>query len=446
MRNYNINMEDWLVSEADIPPSTGSQDPTASGTPGMDAFNPQDPEPYQNQDGNQNPDDPNNQNDPDNPKNQNDQEDDDNIDNDPQHPHMPDEEEKVSNFETWRNGYLKESIKGNTQKLIDLIHQIRDKNGFNAYQRKFIEDNWNIQLLRQNSNIEKASSEIRRNLKNQIDKHNPATSVVGNMTAILETMPLLNNLFIKISGYGGLKSDIHRKLISALIGGVQVGSGALNEDIVYNEADYSILISSRFNSDWGDIYLGNWSLKTSDPERYLSEPELKRLEEGSPEERDVLKRRVILESIADQFKTRAFVINIVGEDGTIYTIGLDLGGCIKSAYVDGKLIIKTSINEASEGMLTDDGKIISFMDLDIYYAKETGEQKDDGTPEVKEIPFIQKKGNQLFFSADLKIVKEASDSLQGLIFKEMPYTGNPSDLSVISRCVYSTSELLARQC
>jgi len=256
----------------------------------------------------------------------------------------------------------------------------------------------------------------------------------------------LNNMFIKISGYGGIKADIHRKFIASLIGGVQVGSGAINEDIVYNETDYSILASTRFNSDWGDIYLGNWSLKTTDPERYLSEPELKRMEEGSPEERDVLKRRVILESISNQFKTRSFIINVVGDDGTVYTVGLDLGGCIKSAYVEGRLIVKTSMNEASEGMLTDEGKIISFMDLDIYYAKETGEQKEDGSPEVKEIPFIQKRGGQLFLTVDVKTIKEASDSLQGLVFKETPYTGNPSDLSTTMRCVYTTSELLLRQC
>lgn len=438
MRNYDYNLEDWLLGEADIPASTGSPDPSVSGTPGMDAFTPQDQQnqgQYNQQNQNEVPQD---QNAP--------AEEDDNINDDPQNPDMPEKEEKVSNFETWKNTFLKESVKGNASKLLDLIHQVRDKEGFNAYQRKFIEDNWNIQLLRQNSNIERASNEIRKNLKNQIDKHNPSTSVVSNITSVLDTVPMLNNMFIKIGGYGGIKADIHRKFIASLIGGVQVGSGASNEDIVYNETDYSILISTRFNSDWGDIYLGNWSLRTTDPERYLSEPELKRMEEGSPEERDVLKRRVILESIASQFKTRSFLINVVGDDGTIYAVGLDLGGCIKSAYVEGRLIVKTTINEASEGMLTDEGKIISFMDLDIYYTKETGEQKEDGSPEVKEIPFIQKRGNQLFLTVDVKTIKEASDSLQGLVFKETPYTGNPSDLSVIMRCVYSTNELLLRQC
>lgn len=437
MRNYNYNLEDWLLDEADIPASTGSPDPNMSGNPGMDAFQPQDNQGQYTQQ---------NQNAVSNQASPVEDDQQDNIDDDPQHPDMPEEEEKVSNFETWKNGFFKESIKGNTLKLLEMIHHVRDKDGFNAYQRKFIEDNWNIQLLRQNSNIEKASNEIRRNLKNQIDKHNPATSVVSNIVSVLDTMPMLNNMFIKISGYGGIKADIHRKFIASLIGGVQVGSGAINEDIVYNETDYSILASTRFNSDWGDIYLGNWSLKTTDPERYLSEPELKRMEEGSPEERDVLKRRVILESISNQFKTRSFIINVVGDDGTVYTVGLDLGGCIKSAYVEGRLIVKTSMNEASEGMLTDDGKIVSFMDLDIYYAKETGEQKEDGSPEVKEIPFIQKRGGQLFLTVDVKTIKEASDSLQGLVYKETPYTGNPSDLSTMMRCVYTTSELLLRQC
>jgi hypothetical protein len=36
--------------------------------------------------------------------------------------------------------------------------------------------------------------------------------------------------------------------------------------------------------------------------------------------------------------------------------------------------------------------------------------------------------------------------MQGLVFKQMPYNGNPSDLKVLSRCVFSAQDLIFRQC
>jgi hypothetical protein len=86
------------------------------------------------------------------------------------------------------------------------------------------------------------------------------------------------------------------------------------------------------------------------------------------------------------------------------------------------------------------------MDLDIYYTKETGEQNDNGSPEVEELPFIEKRNGMLFLTAELKTIKEAATSMQGIVFKETPYNGNPSDLQVLTRCIYSSYDLLMRQC
>jgi hypothetical protein len=368
------------------------------------------------------------------------------ISQDPATPEMPEEKPEVDDFETWRNQYLVESIKGDTNKLVSMLSMVRDKEGLHSYQKKFVEDNYNIQLIRLNANVEKASQDIRRNVDTQLDKHNPATTVVNHMAATLETVPNLNNIFIKLNGYAALKSDLHRKYLAALLGAVQVGSGADSEDIIYNRKDCSIMISTRMNSEWGDVVLGNWSLKEDDPDHYLSESEKKRLEEGSPEEKSVLKRRIILDSIAHQYEERAFIINIVGDDGTIYTLGWDIAGSLKAAYSEGKIKVKTKTSENSEAMITDDGQIIPFMDLDIVYAKETGQQNEDGSPETKDLPFIEKRKGLLMLAADLNTIREASTSMQGIVFKETPYNGNPSDLQVLSRCVYTSHDLLMRTC
>ena len=368
------------------------------------------------------------------------------VSNDPQAPDMPEDKNKPADFESLKRQYIKESVKGDSNKLMDLLLQVRNKDGLGTYERKFVEDNWNILLLRQNSNIEKASKQIRNNVRNQLDRNNPATSLVAHISGVLETMPLLYTTFYKLNGYAGLKGDLHRKFIASLLGAVQVGSGQNNEDLIYNERDYSILLSTRYNSRWGDVMLGAWCLKEDDPDRFLSDPELKRLTEGSPEEREVLRRRLVIESIAELFETRAFIIQVAGDDGTLYTLGWDMASSLRSAYREGKFIVKTRKSDNSEAMIDDEGKILPLIDISIYYQKSTTNVDGDGKPIKNEVKFMERRDGQLFLTADLKTIRESANTLQGVVFKETPFNGNPSDLRVIQRCVYSSSDLLMRNC
>ena len=367
------------------------------------------------------------------------------VTEDPQAPDMPDQKGD-DDFEVWRSNYFKESIKGDTNALIDLLNEKRDKEDLEAIQRKFVDDNFDVQVLRQNSNIEKASKEIRKLLKEQLDQNNPSTSVVTHIYNTLSAVPQLNNIFIKLTGYHESKGGLHRKYIAALIGGVQVGSGANTEDIIYNEREYSIMISTRFHSEFGAVNLGNWALKEDDPKRFLSDPERKRLKEGSPDEKEALRHRLIIDSIAEQFKTRAFLVNVVGEDGTIYTLGWDVANALKAAFTEGKIKVTTRQSDNSEAMITDDGEIVPFVDVEIYYVKETGEQDEEGKPATEDLEFLERRNGILFLKATLQTIKHAATNLVGTIFKETPYNGNPSDLKTLKRCVYSAHDLLLRQC
>lgn len=365
------------------------------------------------------------------------------ISKDPHAPDMPSNKDP-EDFERWKNNYLKESIKGDAEKLIAMIHDVMDLD-LDAYPTKFIWDNLQIQFLRQNANIEKASKEVRKAIREQLDQNNPSVSVTNHIFNVLQQQPLLSNYFIKLEGLHGMKGDLHRKFIAAIIGGVQVGSGGNNEDVIFNDKEYSIRLSTRMNARWGMVDIGRWSLKEDDPERYLSEPELKRLEEGSPEEKDVLRRRIVMESIADFFKKRAFIANVVGKDGTVYMLGWDLSNSLRAAYTDGKLIVKTTAAENSEAMIDDEGAIIPFVEMKIMYERETGKLDADGRPEKEEHEFMVRRDGMLFLTAEFQIVKEAASSFQGIVLKEMPYSGNPSELKNIKKSVPSADEILSRR-
>jgi hypothetical protein len=368
----------------------------------------------------------------------------DDVNDDPQAPDIPDQKNDL-HFEEWRNQFFKESIKGNSNILIDLINQVRDRE-LESNQRKFVEDNLQIQFLRQQANVVQASKEIRKNVNEDLDRNNPANSLVKHIDEALQSQRLLVDNFIKITGYLGMKGDLHRKYLAALLGAVQVGSGASNEDIILNDNEYAVNLSTRIASDFGRFDLGTWTLKANDAERFLSDPELKRLENGSPEEREVLRHRIIIDSMVNRFVKRGFILTVVGDDGTLYNIGWDVATCLKASYVSGKLVVRTKNSDNSEVMFGANGMEVSIMDLDIRYVKETGETNAQGKPKKHDVPFIERRDGMLFLVAPLDVLQETANTLQGITVKEIPYQGNPSDLQTLTRCVYSATEMIMRQC
>jgi hypothetical protein len=366
------------------------------------------------------------------------------VSNDPAAPDMP-EEMSEQDFEQWKNLYFKESTKNDVNELIDLIRQVRDLE-LDSYPRKFVEDNLQICFLRQNANIDKACKEIRRLIKDSLDQNNPSVSLVNHIDNALQTMPELNNIFIKLKGLLGMKADMHRKFISSLLGAVQVGNGGNNEDVIYNERDYSIKISTRYNDRWGRVDLGKWCLQEDSPEKYLTEPEMHRLEEGSPEEKEALRHRIIIESIADTFRKRGFIINVADEDGTIRTLGWDLSTSLKSAFADGKLVVKNIQGDNSEAMISAEGDIIRLDTIKIKYVKQTDGVDENGKPAKEENEFMERIDGILFLTGQFNIIQEAASSFGGIVLKSTPYTGNPSDLQVLQRCVPNAPEILLKQC
>jgi hypothetical protein len=430
----NINEEAWLEDVPGIPPEMGVGSISGSVPQGqpdgpnnpMGAADPNIPQqgaPPQQQPQEQPPED---------------------ISQDPQYPEMPEEDED-KDFEQWKMDYFKQSIKGNPKELEEILLQVRDKD-LDANPSKFVEDNLQICFLRQHQDILLPSQEIRRLIKDQLDRNAPATSLVNYITETLSKYPLLNQVYIKFNGTGGGKQDLHRKFIGGLLGAVQVGSGAANEDIIFEETDYSIRISTRFNAKWGDVNLGKWSLREDDAERYLKPAEVQRLEGGSPEEKDVLRRRVIMESIAELYKDRAFIINVVGNDGNIQHLGLDLGNCLKTAYLDGKLVCRTKDNDNLDAFISEDGTITSIPHLTISYIKNADNVNDKGDIGTEELEFLDHRNGSLYLVATMDLVKESATVLNGMSFKETPWTGNPTDLKRIARCVFSVPEQLLRQC
>lgn len=417
-----INILDWLVK-------LEAEEPVANQAPTTDPNNPPQP-PIQNQGKPETP----------TPEPQ------DNVENDPPAPDQDEEDSSEKDFEQWRHDFCDLSIKGDLNEMMASIQQVDDREGLEFSQRRFINDNIQILLYRQEANIMAATKQVRNLIKEDLDRTNPGTTVMQHLTTIIEKDPLLINPLIKMTGLFASKGEYHRKYIAALLGAIQVGGGASKQDLMFFDKEYTINFSTRFATQYGEINLGKWSLKTDDPMRYLTEPEIDRLAEGSPEEKQTLRRRIIVESIGEKFKERAFLIHVVHPDGTIHAIGWDLGDSLLAAYKDGKLVVRGKQNSEKDAMISDTGEIIALVDVDLLFVKETGETDDDGNPEMVEVPFLERRDSVLYLVADFETLQESSNILNGMFFRQTPYNGNPSDVLQTSRCVPSMVEILNKRC
>lgn len=438
-RRNDPNVLEWLAEkerllEFDMPPTSGSPNTGGFGPPMSQPGQPSDPMGVNQQisqpgqdgtppdlDGVENPDD---------------------ITQDPQFPEMPELDDGGQDFEEWKIKYISTSKKGQPQELIDTIMGMRDRE-LEPNPRKFVEDNLQINYLRQNPLIYQPSAKIRNLLKQDVDRNLPATSILRHISSVLEEVPVVSDMFVKLLGCGGGKQDLHRKFIGSLLGAVQVGSGADNEDLVFQDSDHHIMISTRFNTKWGDIYIGPWSLVEDDPERFLKDSEMERLQGGSPEERDVLRRRVVIESIADKYKRRAFIITTISTDATIFHLAVDLGNCLQSGFLDGRLVVRSEDSDTREAFIDDDGNVVTIPELTIYYIRDVDQGMDKSTEEIE---FIRCRQGQLFLSAQADLLQECMSTLDGIVFKELPWRGNPTDFMRMSRCAPTADEILFRRC
>lgn len=347
-------------------------------------------------------------------------------------------------YEQWRHDFMEMAVKCDNEEIVNSLNSIRDHE-LEAHQRRFVEDNLQIFMFRRDANVLKASTEVRNLVKKDLDRTNPGTVLMQHLGEAFQKQPLLLQGLIKLAGTMAWKSDLHRKWLSAFLGAVQVGGGSVGKDIVYVEKEYDINISTRLAVQWGEINLGRWSLVSDDPQKYLKPDERTNLQEGSPEEKQVLRRKIIIKAISEHFRKRAFLIHVVTPDGTIYSLGWDLGNSLMDAYHSGKVVVRGNENESHEALIGDDGEIIPVIDYKLLFLKETGEVDDSGRPETEEVSFIERKDSILYLTADLETLKMASAGMSGIFFGSTPYGGNPAEILQLQRSVPSLYEIMSKQ-
>jgi hypothetical protein len=421
----NNNLQFWLEAEQPQMPQAPTSDPNAAGGVGS-------PPPQQAAT-------------PPNPGEDPSAGAEDDVTQDPQSmENPPDAEGGDKDYEQWKHDFMEAAVKADNEELINMLNAIRERN-LEASQRKFVEDNFQIFTFRRDANVLKASTLIRNNVKKDLDRTNPGTTLMQHFGEALQEQPLLYQGLIKLAGTFAWKQDLHRKWLASFFGAVQVGGGSTNKDIVFCGDEYDINMSTRFTTQFGEINIGKWNLVESDPKKYLKPDERETLTEGSPEEKQVLRRKIIIKAISETYRKRAFMVHVVTTDGTVYMLGWDIGNSLLDAYKEGKVVVRGQENEDKEILIGDEGEIIPVIDYSLLFVKETGEVDDSGRPETEEVPFIQRRDGTLYLVAELETLKTASAGMSGIFFQSVPYGGNPSDILQLQRSVPGLYEIIAKQ-
>lgn len=370
---------------------------------------------------------------------------------DPGTPDMPEEypqpqQSPGTQFEAWKKEFYRLAIKGEPMEMLNSLAKVRELDNLEIPQRRFVDDNFHILRFRQNPVIAEASGSIRKMIGDSLDRNRPGSAVMQYVySAVTEgKTPQLREIMAKFPAFHGTRGDYHRKYVASLLGAVQVGGGGSGNDLLYSGKDFSINISTRFYQEFGRIQLIDWALQKRDPEIVLSDSEREKLEDGSPEEKQVLRRRIVIESISRRLEGRSFLINVVETEGLAYYMGWDASEGLLSGYNEGKIVVRSKGPSDSEAMIDAQGDIVPVVNIDIFYLKDTGQTDEGGRPKFKEVPFMSRIDGQLYLTAAKETLRDLATGMSGLFFQEDPWVGQPQDLKLLQRSIPSLEEILMR--
>jgi hypothetical protein len=419
--------------------------------------------------------------------------------------------EPAINFDEEKIDYMDLAVQSKYGEMTDKLLEMRDIPGLTPGQYKFIEDNIQVLSLARDVDFAEARKKIYKQIKDSIGQlaepaeeqpaeEEPTESPVpeqepesipapespeqvppkegidnsdlktisegneelGEISGVeiysiiseeIERYEEIKNSMIKLPSFYSMKADLYRKMICAVSNGVQIGSGGTLEDIFIPlaEGGVGVKLCTRCYTDFGNIEIGEWSVKFNDPEKYLAEEELEKLNvSGSPEEKEILRKRVVIESVADKFTDKVYIILIVSpEDGSRTEIGFNFSKLLKQGWQNGIISVEFKANIGKGQAAIDvDGQLIDLQDIIIDYIHENPDELDEeGRPVKEKIEFIRQKSGSLYVT----ITREEFDlfineSVEGLFHQTKHPEFDKGQLTVIQRCVPDIKEILLKQC
>ena len=350
-------------------------------------------------------------------------------------------------FDLEKEEFKKLIADGKDEEAMDKLMGLRGQENIKPLDRKFIEDNLAVLSLAEDTNL----AEVREAIKKLANK-DEGTMVSSLLDEEINKSDTLKQVLIKMSNFGASKADMFRKVFACCVSGVQIGFGGTSPDIEKPKkvkkgeepaTEEPETYSTRCYSKFGTIEVGDWMPKPDDPEKFLTEEELARFRgEGSPNEQEALRQRIIIDSMIERFSGRDFVVLVSNyETGKCTLIQLNFVTFVKEGYTTGKIVPKISTDATTTASISTNGEWIPLSDIDLVYLKEDIEGKID------ELPFVKCTDSKIYLViSEYDFVSLSTDVSSGVFFQEYTYEADVESLRTIQRCVPDIKEMLLRKC
>ena len=176
------------------------------------------------------------------------------------------------------------------------------------WQRAFIDSNLSsVSLLHEGFVIE-AQKQIKR-------ISGSGGSNTSAFESLFDRIGELQDVFVRLSVAGPDRSNLLRQFMAAVLSGVVV-PGPVGGEVMMAQKKSDEVVSIRPNcyTTWGYVDLGPVTIDGKSMEDYLSESERDKINDGAPEERRVLRNRLLIEAISDQLGGANYYIVVINPE------------------------------------------------------------------------------------------------------------------------------------
>lgn len=279
------------------------------------------------------------------------------------------------------------------------------------------------------------------------------TELYSIISEYVEQSTTITEMFLKLPSFYSMKADLFRKSICSLTNGIQIGSGGTLEDIFIPIAEngVGIKVCTRCYTSFSNIQIGKWAIQFNDPENFLSDSELEKLNNsGSPEEKEVLRKRIVIESIANHFQDKIYIILVVDpENGRRHELGFNFAELLRDGWKNGYLSVhfRPSVGRGEAGVQVD-GELIDLQEIQIDYLQKNPDKLDEeGMPTTENIELMKLNNGYLY----LTILEEhfnnfSNDAQRGLFYQMKDFDRDSESLEVIQKCIPDIKEILLKKC
>jgi hypothetical protein len=263
--------------------------------------------------------------------------------------------------------------------------------------RTFISSNLSAVSLLEETVIKESQKVIRRGKS--------AEDMVANLESELTGRNEYKECVQRISALGGNRGNAWRQLIAAMCGGVIVPGPVGSEvhiPIGRKKNAESLILRPQAYLGWGAIDLGRVIITSDSSREYLGSEEQSKLIGGAPEEKRVLRNRMVIEAICDQLGNGIYAILVVSEEGPWQTAYFD-SEMFREAYEAGILtVIEPHTEPGSTIAFNSDGEPVELVSWGLASIDKEDSTINPSTGEkvYEAIQIGESKGERLLFVGD----------------------------------------------